>query len=112
MPLFDYSLNAARRWKLAKGVGDKGGILLMLAIRDRKWRVQLTDSLRVDLPEEVLKIHGERMSAPFRQGDTGAGVNLFVDALIANLAERRASTHSAHRSRSHLFNDCCFSCRG
>ncbi|MDQ1525381.1 MAG: uncharacterized protein QOE47_3305 [Pyrinomonadaceae bacterium] len=86
--IFDYSLNAARRWRLAKGAGDKGGILLMLAIRDRKWRVQLTDSLRVDLPEEVLKIHGDRMSAPFGRGGVGAGVNVFVDGIIAHLAER------------------------
>jgi uncharacterized protein len=87
--LFDYSLAAARQWKLARGANDKGGILLMLAINDRQWRVQLTDSLRVDLPEAVLKVHGVKMSAPFGRGGVGAGVNVFVDGIIAHLARVR-----------------------
>jgi uncharacterized protein len=90
--IFEYSLAAARRWNLASGAGDEGGILLMLAIRDRKWRVQLTDSLRVDLPEEVLQVHGNRMSAPFGRGGYGAGVGMFVDGIIADLAKRRGFT--------------------
>jgi uncharacterized protein len=87
--MFDYSLAAARRWKLARGANDRGGILLMLAIRDRKWRVQLTDSLRSDTPEPVLQEHGDRMAVAMRQGDTSAGIQVFVDGLIAHLAARR-----------------------
>ncbi|HYP02309.1 MAG TPA: TPM domain-containing protein [Pyrinomonadaceae bacterium] len=87
--IFDYSLAAAQRWKLARGAGDKGGILLMLAMRDRKWRVQLTDSLRNDTPEAVLREHGERMAAAMRRNDTSAGVEVFVDGLVAHLAARR-----------------------
>ena len=87
--IFDYSLDAARRWKLAGGAKDKGGVLLMIAVRDRKWRVQLTRSMEVDLSEAVLKENGERMTAAFRQGQFGAGVNSCVDGLIAHLAKRR-----------------------
>lgn len=94
--IFDYSLAAARRWKLASGANDKGGILLMLAVRDRKWRVQLTNSLRVDLPEAVLKVHGDKMSAPLGRGGVGAGVNVFVDGIIAHLAERRGFKTAAN----------------
>ena len=87
--IFNYSLNAARRWKLAGGKGDKGGILLMLAMKDRKWRVQITDSLKEDLPEAVLAREGEKMYPPIRKGDAGTAVHLFVDGVIAHLAERR-----------------------
>lgn len=87
--IFDYSLAAARTWKLARGANDKGGILLMLAIKDRKWRVQLTDSLRSDTPEAVLQEHANRMIAAMSKGDTGAGVRVFVDGLSAHLAARR-----------------------
>lgn len=87
--IFDYSLAAARRWQLARGANVRGGILLMLAMRDRKWRVQLTDSLRNDTPEAVLQVHSDRMAAAMRQGDTSAGVRVFVDGLIAHLAARR-----------------------
>jgi uncharacterized protein len=88
--IFDYSLAAARRWKRGSGANDKGGILLMIAVKDRKWRIQLTRNLEGDLPDEVLKEHGDKMTGPFRQGNMGAGVNLFVDGVIAHLAERRA----------------------
>jgi len=94
--IFDYSLAAARSWKLARGAHDKGGILLMLAVVDRKWRVQLTDSLRVDLPESVLKVHGDRMSAPLGQGGVGAGANVFVDGIIAHLARLRGFKTTAN----------------
>jgi len=87
--IFSYSLNAARRWKLAGGKGDKGGILLMLAMKDRKWRVQITDSLKEDLPAALLAKQGEKMNLPLSQGDPGAAVNLFVDGVVAHLAERR-----------------------
>lgn len=94
--IFDYSLAAARTWKPTSGANYKGGILLMLAVRDRKWRVQLTDSLRVDLPEETLKIHGDKMSAPLGSGGVGAGVNVFADGIIAHLAERRGFKMTAN----------------
>lgn len=87
--LFDYSLGAARTWKLARGANDRGGVLLMLAVRDRKWRVQLTDSLRSDTPEAVLQAHGDRMVAAMRPGDASAAVRVFVDGLVEHLAARR-----------------------
>ena len=87
--MFDYSLAAARRWKLARGANDRGGILLMLAIKDRTWRVQLTDSLRSDTPEAALQVQGDRMAVAMRQGDTSAGIRAFVDGLVAHLAARR-----------------------
>ena len=87
--MFNYSLAAARRWKLARGAKDRGGILLMLAIKDRKWRVQLTDSLRSDTPETVLQVHGDRMVAAMRQNDASGAVRVFVDGLVAHLAQRR-----------------------
>jgi len=94
--IFDYSLAAARRWKPASSANYKGGILLMLAVNDRQWRVQLTDNLRDDLPESVLKVHGDRMSAPLGRGGMGAGVGAFVDGLIAHLARRHGFKTAAN----------------
>ena len=55
-PIFDYSLQLAKEW----GVGPKdnpqgGGLLLMLATKDRQWRLQVSRSLEKDLPDEVCK---------------------------------------------------------
>lgn len=94
--IYDYSLALARRWKRGSGAHEKGGILLMIAVKDRQWRVQLTRGLEGDLPDVVLREHGDKMTAPFRRGDMGAGVNLFVDGLVAHLAERRKFKSSAN----------------
>ncbi len=87
--IFDYSLAAARTWRLAGGANDENGILLMIARRDRNWWVQVTRGLEADLPDAVLQEQGKKMVAPFRAGNFGAGINLFVDGLIAHLAGRR-----------------------
>lgn len=55
--IFDYSLALIREW----GVGSKansngGGLLLLLALKDRNWRIQVSRSLEKDLPNEVVLI--------------------------------------------------------
>jgi uncharacterized protein len=88
--IFDYSLALAKRW----GVGppkDKpgGGLLLLLAIKDHKWRLQVSDRLLADLPNEVTAELALVMNPSLREGRYGEAVNSYVDGLIKRLAERR-----------------------
>src|SRR5262245_33693545 len=60
-PIVDYSLAVARGW----GVGPKdtskgGGLLLMIAVKDRAWWVQVSRGLEKDLPNDVCKELGDR----------------------------------------------------
>ena len=87
--IFDYSLKAVRQWKLAGRANDNGGLLLMVAVKDRKWRIQVSRNLEADLPDAVAKEVGDKMIVPFRQGDYASGLNQCVSDLIAYLAERR-----------------------
>jgi uncharacterized protein len=87
--IFNYSLEAARRWKLAGRASDKGGLLLMVAVKDRKWWIQVSRTLEADLPDAVVKKIGDKMTVPFRQGQYAEGLNQCVSELIAHLAERR-----------------------
>jgi uncharacterized membrane protein YgcG len=84
----DYSLTLARSW----GVGSKprgDGLLLLLAVQDRKWRIQVSRSLEADLPNDVVGELGRLMNEPFRAGRYGEGLTKCVEALIARLGERR-----------------------
>lgn len=86
--IFDYSLALARSW----GVGSKprgDGLLLLLAVKDRKWRIQVSRSLEADLPNEVVGELGRLMNEPFSRGNYGEGLTKCVEAIIARLAERR-----------------------
>jgi len=85
-PIFDYSLALAREW----GVGPKdsskgGGLLLLLAIKDRQWRLQVSQSLEKDLPDEICKELGDKSVEMYQQGRYVEGIEKYVNALINRL---------------------------
>jgi uncharacterized protein len=89
-PIFDYSLAVAKGW----GVGPKdsskgGGLLLMLAIQDREWRIQVSRSLERDLPDEICKKLGDQSKDLYRQRKYGEGVIKLVRAIIERLERLR-----------------------
>ena len=89
-PIFDYSLAVARGW----GIGPKdrskgGGLLLMLAIKDRQWRIQVSRGLEKDLPDEFCKSLGQQLEDSCRQGKYAEGITNYVQAIIKRLEERR-----------------------
>lgn len=89
-PIFDYSLAVIRGW----GVGPKdsskgGGLLLMLAIDDRQWRIQVSRSLEKDLPDEVCKKLGDQSKDLYRQGKYAEGIIKYVNVIIRRLEKIR-----------------------
>lgn len=85
-PVFDYSLALAREW----GVGPKdksqgGGLLLLLAIKDRQWRLQVSRNLEKDLPDDVCKELGDKSVEMYHQGRYVEGIEKYVNALINRL---------------------------
>jgi uncharacterized protein len=86
----DYSMAVARGW----GIGPKdstkgGGLLLLVAVKDRMWRIEVGRSLEKDLPNDVALRLGGSMNEPFRQRKYGEGVMRGVAAVIAELAKQR-----------------------
>lgn len=89
-PIFDYSLAVAKQW----GVGPKdtsqgGGLLLMFAIQDRQWRLQVSRGLEKDLPDDVCKQLGEESTDLYHQGRYAEGIEKYVNAIIGRLEESR-----------------------
>ena len=81
--LFDYSLALARDWKPG---GEPGrGLLLVLAIKDRAWRLQVTRALEEALPDDVCKTLGEPSMEFYRQRKYAEGVERYVRALADRL---------------------------
>jgi uncharacterized protein len=85
-PIFDYSLALAKAW----GVGPKdksqgGGLLLLLAIKDRQWRLQVSRNLEKDLPDDVCKELGDQSTGLYQQGRYVEGIEKYVDAIINRL---------------------------
>ena len=77
--LFDYSLALARDWR--PGGGNKRGLLLVLAIKDRQWRLQVSDALRSALPDELCLELGKPSEGFYKQRKYADGVEHYVRAL-------------------------------
>ena len=89
-PIFDYSLALARQWGIGpKDTSKGGGLLLMLAIKDRQWRLQVSRNLEKDLPDEICKELGDQSASLYKQGKYGEGINKYVNLIIQRLEKRR-----------------------
>jgi uncharacterized protein len=88
-PIFDYSLAVARGWGIGSSEDEKNGLLLLVAVEDRAWRVQVSRHLEGDLPDGLTGEIGRRMTVPFRQGDYSKGLMDAVQTFIATMAQKR-----------------------
>jgi uncharacterized protein len=88
--IFDYSIGVAREWGIGpKDTSQGGGMLLMLAIKDRKWHLQVSRSLEKDLPNEVCKKLGTQSEPLYAKGNYAEGAEKYVSALIERLEKVR-----------------------
>jgi uncharacterized protein len=77
-----YAIRVAETWKLGrKGVDD--GALLLVATGDRKLRLEIGRGLEGPIPDSIAaRIITDVIKPHLRRGDTYAGVDAGVDALI------------------------------
>ena len=89
-PIFEYSLAVARGWGIGSKEGEKNGLLLVVAVNDHKWQVQVSRHLEGDMPDSLVgEIGRQRLTGPFRSGNYGQGISDFVQTVVATLAEKR-----------------------
>jgi len=84
--LFDYSLALARQW--APGGDSRRGLVLVLSIKDREWRLQVSRALEKDLPDEVCLDLAEPAEELYRQGKYADGVETYIKAIGDRLRKR------------------------
>ena len=88
--ILGYSLALARGWGIGSNEGDKNGLLLVVAVNDRKWRVEVSRHLEGDMSDGLAgEIARQRLVPQFRQNNYSQGISDFVQAAIATLAEKR-----------------------
>ena len=88
--IFDYSLAVARGWGIGSKEGEKNGLLLLVAIKDRKYFTQVSDHLEGDLNDGLVgEIQRARLVPQFRKGNYAQGIYDTVQTYVATLAEKR-----------------------
>src|SRR2546429_7634763 len=87
--IFDYSLAVARGWGIGSKDTQKPSLLLLVAIKDRKYFTQVSRHLEGDLPDGLVgQIQRERLVPAFRAGEYGQGLAETVDTYIATVAAK------------------------
>ena len=88
--IFDYSLSVARGLGIGSKEGEKNGLLLLVAINDRKYFTQVSRHLEGDLSDGVVgQIQRERLVPEFRKANYSQGIYDTVQAYLATLAQKR-----------------------
>lgn len=100
--IFDYSLKVYRGWGIgARGEGDNPGLLLFVAIDDRKYFAQISRDLEGDLTDgESGQIQRNILVPAFRQGQHAKGIEETIDAFITNIAQSRGFDATAITGQS------------
>jgi uncharacterized protein len=87
--IFDYSLAVARGWGIGAKDVQKPSLLLLVAIKDRKYFTQVSRHLEGDLPDGLVgQIQREQLVPAFRAGEYGQGLANTVNVYIATIAAK------------------------
>jgi uncharacterized protein len=106
--IFAYSLAVARGWGIGSKDTNKPSLLLLVAIKDRKYFTQISRHLEGDLPDGLVgEIQREKLVPAFRESDYGRGIRETIYEYIRTVARKQgfstdkifASGASAPRTR-------------
>ena len=88
--IFDYSLAVARGWGIGSKDTSKPSLLLLVAIKDRKYFTQVSRHLEGDLPDGLVgQIQRDQLVPAFRVAQYGKGLSDTVNAYISTVAGKR-----------------------
>ena len=88
--IFDYSLAVARGWGIGSKDTQKPSLLLLVAIKDRKYFTQVSRHLEGDIPDGLAgQIQREQLVPAFKAGQYGKGLADTIDTYIATVAQKQ-----------------------
>ncbi|MGE5310834.1 MAG: TPM domain-containing protein [Nitrospirota bacterium] len=81
--LEDYSIRLAEKWRIGHK-GKDSGVILLIAMQDRKIRIEVGYGLEGMLPDSLAgEIIRQEITSRFRQGQFYQGIQAGVDAIMA-----------------------------
>lgn len=86
---FDYSLSLANDWAVGAKNPDKAGILMLVAVEDKRWHIQITRALEKVLSDAEVGEFGALMRPLFQEKKYGEGIKTSVEKFIEELKKRR-----------------------
>lgn len=83
----EFSFNTKEKWKLGQK-GKDNGVLIVVALKDRKYRFEVGYGLESALPDSLVGMIGRQYLVPnFKSGDYSVGISRAIDALNKTILE-------------------------
>ncbi len=83
----EFALNTKEKWKLGQK-GKDNGVLIVVAVNDRKYRLEVGYGLESVLPDSMVGSIGREYFVPyFRKGDYSAGIYAGTIAVLKTIAD-------------------------
>ena len=90
VPIFDYSFAVARGWGIGSRQDDNPGLLLLVAVEDRKYFTQVSKDLEDELPDGIVgSLQRTYLVPPFKRGNYARGIEDTINAYIKTIESRR-----------------------
>jgi uncharacterized protein len=86
--IFEYSLTVAKGWE--KGSTDRRA-LLVIAVTDRQWHVQVSEALQKELSNDFLKELGNLSVSFYKQGDYEMGIAKLLTGVEEKLKSQQST---------------------
>jgi uncharacterized protein len=99
----EFALNTKEKWKLGQK-GKDNGVLIVVAVNDRKYRIEVGYGLESVLPDSMVGSIGREYFVPyFRAGDYSTGIYAGTIAVIRTIAahEGVSITTGSERTQPH-----------
>jgi uncharacterized membrane protein YgcG len=97
--VFDYSLKLAREWGIGSKDNEVRGILLLLAIQERKFSIRTSRHIEGELPDGVTGEINRQAGSYFKNGDFAGGLDIGLGLILSRLQEVYAPPQT-HQSQS------------
>lgn len=99
VPIEDYTLRVAEAWKLGQAEKDNG-ILLFVAVRDRKVRIEVGEGLEGVVPDAIAnQIIRNEIAPNFRQNNYEGGIRAAVGAIIQAIGGEYVADETSNTGR-------------
>src|ERR1044072_1549308 len=82
---FDYSMRMTRAWGIGSKENEIRGLLILVAVEDRKTAFRTSRHIEGELPDGVTGEIGRRMNGYFKKGDFGGGLSSGMDMILERL---------------------------
>lgn len=94
--IFEYSLAVARGWGIGSKEADNPSLLLLVALRDKRYFTQVSRDLEDELPDGLVgQIQRQYLVPAFRQGDYARGLRDTIDAYMRTIKEKQSAQGNA-----------------